>query len=424
MFGILACVCAAVLFVAPGCSSDSDETLVPVVTATFSTPEARNQFAEGSNRFALDLYGRLREQEGNLVVSPVSVATALGMVLAGARGKTEQEIATVLHMADLSLEEAHRAAADLQNDLNGRGNERPFELSIANRIWIEDDQKLLDGFASLMTKHYDADIGRVDFIGRPDAAVKQINAWASAATRDKIPTALDRDHINDLTRLLLINAIYFKAKWTIPFKEDYTEPRDFFRTKQDKIQVTTMFGADRFEYTDADTLQILRLPYQGQRLAMMILLTDEIDGLAEIEAQLSGENLAKWTQFENRHVAVYLPKFTFTADLQLNDALAHLGMPSAFDPSRADFSGVDGNKASDTSLKEQLFLQHVIHRAVIEVDEEGTEAAATTAVSKTVTSAIEDPIQFRADHPFLFLIQDKETGAILFMGRVVDPSKS
>jgi serpin B len=282
----------------------------------------------------------------------------------------------------------------------------------------------LEDFGSLMTKHYGADIGRVDFINHPESAVKQINAWATAATRDKIPAALDRTDINDLTRLLLINAIYFKAKWTIPFKVVYTEQSDFFRTKQDKILAPTMFEGDRFEYADADKLQILRLPYQGQRLAMIILLPDEIEGLAEIERQLTQENLTEWTQFENRNVFVRLPKFKFTADLQLNGALAYLGMPSAFDPAIADFSGVNGDEPSDSNRDDRLFIQHVLHRAVVEVDEEGTEAAATTTVSKTVTSTIEDAIEFRADHPFLFLIQDKETGAILFMGRVADPSKS
>jgi serpin B len=424
-FVVRSVLISLVAVAALGCTDESNTPLVPVVSDTFSTPEARNQFTEGSNKFAFDLYSRLREREGNIVVSPVSVATALGMVLAGARGQTEQEIATVLHVAGLSRDEAHRAAADLQNDLNGRGEERDFTLSIANRLWAQEDQSILDDFSALIKEHYGADIGRVDFINKPDAAVKQVNAWAARATRNKIDAALDRNHVDELTRLILVNAVYFKAKWASPFKEVYTDTRDFFRSKNDVIQVSTMFEQSYFHFRHIDGIKVLRKPYAGLKVSMLLLLPDQIDGLTELESHLTIDNVTRWSRFENQgsqEVNFVLPKFKFNADLRLNGVLELLGMPSAFDQVVADFSGVNGVKASDKT-REGLFIQHAIQRAFIDVDEEGTEAAATTAIAKKTTSTAMRPLEFTADHPFLFFIQDQETEAILFMGRVADPSQ-
>jgi serpin B len=407
-----------------GCSAEAP--LTPVITATFATPEAKNQFASGSSDFAFDLYSRLREREGNLVVSPVSIATALGMTLAGARGETEQEIANVLHVAGLSRDEAHRAAADLQNDLNGRGDEREYTLAIANRLWAQDDQTILDDFSALIQQHYGADIGRVDFINKPDAAAKEVNTWAARATRNKIPAALDREHVNDLTRLVLVNAVYFKGKWRSPFDEQNTEPLDFFRTMEEKVEVPTMFKHGRFGFHHADGVKTLRMSYEGGDLAIVLLLPDEIDGITDLEQRLGSNAIRDWTKFTARQVSVWLPRFTFTADLRLNGVLALMGMPSAFDPATADFSGVSGVKPTDPNRDEGLFIQHVIHRAYVELNEEGTEAAATTAVTKVKSAETFEPTppaEFRADHPFLFLIQHEETGAILFMGRVADPSQ-
>jgi serpin B len=420
-------VCAVILTSAVLGCSNSDEPLTPIVVATFAEPESRKTFAEGSNTFAFDLYSRLREREGNLVVSPVSVATALGMVLAGARGETAEEITAVLQVAGLSRDEAHRAAADLQNDLNGRGEERDFTLSIANRLWAQEDQTILDDFSALIKKHYGADIGRVDFINHPDAAVKQVNAWAARATRDKIPAALDREHVNDLTRLILVNAVYFKARWASPFEEHNTESLDFFRTAEDTVKVPTMYRFGHFRFQHVNGVKALRMPYQGGKLAIMLLLPDEIDGLVQLEQRLASSSFRDWSKVTHQSVSVWLPKFTFTVDLRLNGLLSLMGMPSAFDPQSADFSRIDGIRPIDSNRDEGLFVQDVIQRAFVELDEEGTEAAATTSVttkkkSEMLTPAA-PPAEFRADHPFLFVVHDEETDVILFMGRVTDPTK-
>jgi serine protease inhibitor len=408
-----------------GCSRRSSDDSV-IVTKTFSTPDAQKQFAEGSNQFAFDLYSRLRETDGNLVVSPVSVATALGMVLGGARGDTEKEIAAVLHVPDLKSDQALAAAADLQNDLNGRGEERPFELAIANRLWAQTDKQIRQPYADMVRQHFGAEMGRVDFTGAPEAAVNEINAWAARATRDKIPAALDRDHINDMTRLVLVNAVYFLGKWQAPFKQRHTHPRDFYRSADDKLEVPTMFKDGYFGFRHVDGQKILRMPYKGEELSMIFLLPDEIDGIDLLESQLTREKLRDWTSdLESTDVLVWLPKFKFTADLELNGALALSGMPSAFDPATADLSGIDGIPPNSPNRDEGLCIQHVIHRAIIEVDEEGTEAAATTAITKTMTADkgnTPPPKEFRADRPFLFLIQHEPTGAILFLGRVTDPT--
>ena len=408
-----------------GCSNRTPDDSI-IITKTFSTTEVQKQFAAATNEFAFDLYSRLRETKGNLVVSPTSVATALGMVLAGARGDTEKEIAAVLHVSGLDSDKALAAAADLQNDLNGRGEERPFELSIANRLWAQKDKTIRQPYADMVRQHFGAEIGRVDFAGAPDAAVKQINAWAAHATRDKIPAALDREHINEMTRLVLVNAVYFLGKWNSPFEEYYTRPRDFHRAPDDKLEVPTMFQKDYFGFRHADGLKVLRMPYRGDDLSMVFLLPDEIDGLDSLESQLTQENLRNWTSdLESTEVLVWLPKFKYTADLQLNGMLALLGMPSAFDPATADLSGIDGILPTAANRDEGLFIQHAIHRAIIEVDEEGTEAAATTVLITTEKGErpSERPPEFRADHPFLFLIQHEPTGAILFLGRVADPTK-
>jgi serine protease inhibitor len=408
-----------------GCSND--EPLAPVIVETFATPEARTKVNDGSAEFAFDLYRRLGKHKGNLVVSPVSVATALGMVLAGARGETEQEIAKVLHVAEISRDEAHRAAADLQNDFNGRGEDRDYTLAIANRLWAQVDHTILDEFSALLTTHYGADIGRVDFINKPSVAVKQVNAWAARATGNKIPHAIGADQVNDMTRLILVNAVYFKAKWILPFKERNTEPRDFFRTANEKIPVPTMLQTSFFPFRHVDGVKLVRLPYEDFKLGMVIILPDDIDGLEELEVRLTLDKFREWANFKSerkyQEVTVSLPKFKFEADLRLNEELVLLGMPSVFDPKTADFSGIDGVKPTDSDRGEGLFIQHVIHRAFIDVDEQGTEAAATTAATKEMKSAPHEPLEFRADHPFLFLIHDEETGAILFMGRVTDPSK-
>ncbi len=414
---------AAISFLA-GCSHRYSDD--PVITKTFSTPEVQKQFAESTNEFALHLYSRLRETKGNLVVSPTSVATSLGMVLAGARGDTQNEIAAVLQVSGFESDQALAAAADLQNDLNGRGEEHPFDLSIANRLWAQKDKTILQPYADMVRQHFGAEIGRVDFAGAPDAAVKEINAWAAHATRDKIPAAIDRDHINDLTRLVLVNAVYFLGKWQSPFKEGNTRPLDFYRSADDKLEVPTMFKKGYLGFRQADGQKNLRMPYKGDQLSMVLLLPDEIDGIDELESQLTQENLRAWTSdLEPTDVLVWLPKFKFTADLELNGTLALLGMPSAFDPATADLSGIDGITPTVANRDDGLFIQHVIHRAIVEVDEEGTEAAATT-VTETLTSKEierEKPPEFRADHPFLFLIQHEPTGAILFLGRVADPTK-
>jgi serpin B len=408
-----------------GCSRRySDDPII--VTKTFSKPEVQQQFGDATNHFTFDFYSRLRETEGNLVVSPVSVATALGMVLAGARGDTEKEIATVLHVDDLKIEEALAAAADLQNDLNGRGKERSFELSIANRLWAQKDKQLLRPYTDQVREHFGAEIGLVDFIGAPDVAVKEINAWAARATRDKIPAAMDREHVDEMTRLVLVNAVYFLGKWDSPFEEYNTRPLDFHRAPDDKLEVPTMFQKDYFSFHVADRLKILRMPYRGGELSMVLLLPNDIDGIDELESQLTHENLTAWTAaLESTEVLIWLPKFKFTSDLDLNGTLALLGMPSAFDPATADLSGIDGITPSAANRDQGLFIQHAIHRAIIEVDEEGTEAAATTVITTGEKSArpSDRPPEFRADHPFLFLIQHEPTGAILFLGRVTDPTK-
>ncbi len=238
------------------------------------------------------------------------------------------------------------------------------------------------------------------------------------ATKGKITDLIPAGVLSDMTRLVLTNAIYFKGNWLHQFNKDSTQPAPFHLSATQKVEVPLMFQKERYKFGRAkfgeSGLKVLELPYKGEELSMVLLLPDETDGLAALEKELTAENLKSWTaKLGKPEVMVFLPKFKMTAEFQLNDVLAKLGMPLAFAPGSADFSGMDG--------KMDLYISAVVHKAFVDVNEEGTEAAAATGVVFGVTSVPVDPPEFRADHPFVFLIRDNRSGAILFMGRVLDP---
>ncbi len=374
-------------------------------------PEDFTAVVSANNRFALDLYAEIRGEQGNLFFSPASIATALAMTHAGARASTESEMAKVLHF-DLPAERLHPSFAALNRNLNETG--KPYELRVANRLWGQKDYGFLSSFLQVTREHFGAELAEVDFVRASQAARREINAWVEDQTNDKIRDLVPEGALNDTTRLVLTNAIYFLGTWEEQFNKDVTRDEPFRLDAEQTVEVPMMYQKGEFDYGAANGVQLLGLPYEGADLSMLVLLPKEVDGLGALERELTTERLKEWTSdLREQKVHVSLPKFKTTSEFELKKALSSLGMPSAFDPERADFSGISAN--------EKLFISAAIHKAFVDVNEEGTEAAAATGIVVGTTSFQPIPT-FRADHPFIFLIRDNRSDAILFLGRMVDPS--
>jgi serine protease inhibitor len=383
-----------------------------------------NMVVAGNSEFAFELYAKLggdpnvRPASGNLFFSPYSISTALAMTWAGARGQTEIQMAEVLHFS-LAQERLHQSFGALEKQLNAGGKERGYELSVANALWGQKGYGFLEEFLTLTKKSYGAGLREVSFVNPAERenARKTINRWVEKKTNKKIKDLIPLGVLNQLTRLVLTNAIYFKGDWAIEF--DKKETRDApFRVAADKeVTVPMMHREDRFKYAETPDLQILELPYKSEDLGMIVLLPKKVDGLKELEKALTLKNLSTWLgALRKRQVIVSLPKFKMTTGpLELSGVLRSMGMKDAFSLPPADFSGLTGRK--------DLFISNVLHKAFVAVDEKGTEAAAATAVVVSLTAAPTELPVFRADHPFVFLIKDNRSGSILFMGRVVNPAK-
>jgi serpin B len=372
---------------------------------------------EGGNKFALDLYQQLRTEEGNLFFSPSSISTAMAMTYAGAAGNTKSEMAKALHfqMPDAQL---HSGMKTLQTYWTTTDKKKGIRLNLANRLWGQDSYKFLPEFLGITRDNYNAEIARLDF-AQSEQSRQTINGWIEDQTENKITDLIPEGVLNLDTRLVLTNAVYFKGIWTDPFKKELTKEEDFHLTSADKIKVPMMNNSARFRYGEVGNLQILELPYGDGSLSMLVLLPKKVDGLADLEAKLTFENLQQWIgSLSKREVKVALPKFKTTSQFKMNDILKSMGMNTAFDPSTADFSGMDGGGTG-------LFISAVFHKAFVDVNEEGTEAAAATGVMVELASAAvpTEPPVFRADHPFIFMIRDNRNGSIMFMGRIRNPMK-
>jgi serpin B len=374
---------------------------------------------EGGNQFALDLYQQLRSEEGNLFFSPSSISTALAMTYAGAAGETEAEMAKTLHF-QMPKDQLHDGMHDLQSFWNTPDKKKGIRLNLANRLWGQDSYEFLPAFLQVTRDKYGAELARLNF-SQSEEASQTINQWVEEQTEDKITDLIPSGALSSDTRLVLTNAVYFHGIWSDPFKKDRTKEEDFHLTATDKIKVPMMHRWDEFRYGAVDDLQILELPYGDGGLSMVVLLPTEIDRLAALEAKLTFHNLQRWTASVKHEdeVKVYLPKFKTTSQFQMADTLKAMGMESAFDAERADFSGMTGGR--------DLFISAVIHKAFVDVNEEGTEAAAATGIIMEPTSApfeeLKEPPVFRADHPFVFMIRDNRNGAIMFLGRITSPLK-
>ncbi|GAC1473910.1 MAG: serpin family protein [Isosphaeraceae bacterium] len=388
--------------------------------ATSTEEESLRAVVEGNTRFAFDLYARLRRGEGNHFFSPYSLSTALAMTSVSARGETDRELAATLGVpADPSAR--HQGFHALISKINGEGEAKSKGdiLRTANALWLQKGETILAEFLETTRDQYGARASEVDFRGGPEAARGLINGWVEEQTEHKIRDLVRSSDLNPQTSVLLTNAVYFKGAWQHPFRPAATRnDAPFVTAGGETVKVALMVQSELLAYHEDESFQMLELPYVGRGREMVVLLPRKADGLDALEGTLTGPNLAGWLgKMTRRTVNVELPRFKLTEEIRPREVLREMGLATAFDPARADFSGLTGRR--DHAISE------VIHKAFVDVNETGTEAAAATGIvmSRTDVLVPERPVLFRADHPFLFLIRDRKTGSILFLGRVSNPTR-
>jgi serpin B len=388
------------------------------ITSPDVNPSEQALLVEGDSAFAFDLYQALEEQEGNLFYSPHSISVALAMTYAGARSQTAEQMAATLQFL-LEQERLHPAFNWLDAELASRGegaegkDEEGFRLNIVNAIWGQKDYGFLPTFLDILAENYGAGLRILDFANETEKSRLAINDWVSDQTEERIEDLIPEGVISSLTRLVLTNAIYFNAAWEYPFDEDVTADGPFYLLDGGQVIVPMMKQTVSFGYAGGEGYQAVELQYDGEELSMVILLPEagQFQGFEEglqtqtVRGIISG--------LQDAQITLTMPKFEFDSEFSLTDTLAGMGMPIAFSGG-ADFSGMTGSP--------DLFISEVLHKAFVSLDEAGTEAAAATAVIMDESEPPGEPVEVTIDRPFIFLIRDIETGAILFVGRVLNPA--
>ena len=383
-------------------------------TSPSPTPD-QAAVVEGNNAFAVDLYGQLGKQNGNLFFSPESISTAFAMAYAGASGETATQMAATFHFT-LPPDRLHPAMGALLDHLNAAHS--GYQLRVADALWAQQDETFLADYLQLTKTDYGAGLHRVDFESSSEAARLTINQWVEEKTENKIKDLFNPGALDSATRLVLTNAIYFKGDWQTPFDKAATKDEDFHLSPAQTVQAPLMHLSAKFNYFNGGTFQALDIPYESGDLSMIVLLPNDAGGLPSLEQSLTPANAQQWLGAlkPGSKVILTLPKFKMTQEFELQNTLSAMGMPKPFE-NGADFSAMNG--------KHDLWISAAIHKAYVDVNEEGTEAAAATGIAISARAMVrpEPPIVFRADHPFLFMIRDNQSGGILFMGRVTDPTK-
>jgi len=387
-----------------------------MAAATINPSDDRASLIRGNTAFAVDLYQReTARQSGNIFFSPYSISTAIAMVDAGARGATAAEIEKAMRFP-FSEKRLASAWASVLKDVNQ--HKSGFDLLTANALWAARGIEFRPSYLETARGEFGARIGTLDFAHASRAAAERINKWVSDTTKEKIRQLIAQDMLSKDTLLVLTNAIYMKAKWSDPFPKPGTDLNGKFHAPGGDVTVPMMHATETFSFFKGDGLRVLELPYEGRELSMVIVLPETNTGLAAIEKDLTPEKLEAWrAKLASARVSVTLPRFTSEMTLDLNATLAEMGIKRAFQMTgTADFSGM--------SAKERIAISRVIHKARVDVDEQGTEAAAATAVIAVRATAVrptQPPEVFNADHPFLFFIRRNGSGSVLFLGRLMKP---
>lgn len=419
---ILFLLVSAILFGLLGCRQTASGQVLqsgkPRNTSPMVDKAELEALVNSNNAFAFDLYQTLKQTGGNLFYSPFSISEALAMTYAGARGETEKSMAEALNFT-LSQDRLHTAFNSLDLQLKKRGQEakgkdgKGFRLHVVNAIWGQKDYTFLGQFLDVLAQNYGAGLRILDFIQETEQSRIAINQWVSDQTEKKIKDLIPPGVINYSTRLVLTNAIYFKAAWQYPFKESATSNGPFFLLNGSNVVVPMMKQIEFFRYAEGANYQVVELPYDGKELSLVILLP-KAGQFEAFEKSLDAEVVKGIIgKLANRQVTLTMPKFEYQSRLGLPKALTTLGMGVAF-TTDADFSGMNGQR--------NLLIQDVLHQAFVSVDEAGTEAAAATAVIVGPTAMLAPPVEVRVDRPFIFFIRDIPTGSIIFAGRVVNPA--
>ncbi len=393
----------------------------PRITAPDMDPAEKALLIEGNSAFAFDLYQQLREEEGNLFYSPHSISLALAMTYAGARDETAAQMADTLNFL-LEQDELHPAFNSLDMELAARGEgDEGFRLNIVNATWGQKDYDFLESFLDVLAENYGAGLRILDFMEETEESRLAINRWVSDQTEERIQDLIPQGAIDELTRLVLTNAIYFNADWQHPFEKRRTSDGPFYLLDGNQVSVPMMTQTRSLGYARGQGYQAVELLYDGGELSMVILLPDSGE-FSTFEEHIDALRVAAvMDDLQSRRVALTMPKFEFESDFDLRHTLQTMGMTDPFTPpcpftgEGADFTGMTDNR--------ELFITDIVHKAFVAVDEEGTEAAAATGVIVAPTAMPPPPdVEVTIDRPFIFLIRDIETCAILFVGRVLNPA--
>ncbi|MEL4306141.1 serpin family protein [Methanococcoides sp. LMO-2] len=368
--------------------------------------------AAANNAFAFDLYSELQDGSNeNLLISPYSIFTAMAICYEGAEGTTHQQMAEVLYYP-LDKNVLRIAAKDYIDTVNRNSND--YELETANALWLREDQRLVADYEKNIEEYYNGDVEKLDFEGRPEESARVVNEWVEEQTNNKIKDLINGHSFDGHTKLVVTNAIYFNGKWKEEFMEHRTSEETFYLSGGEEIQTDMMYAIRKFSYGETPETKILELPYKGDDLSMYIVLPNDND-IEALENNFNSHDYEKLKrEMEEEHeVNIWLPKFKFQTKKELSSPLISMGLTDAF--TKFGLSGI--------TEETDLTISEVIHQASIDVQEKGTEAAAATAVEAVDCAMVDEPIikEFRADHPFMFFIEDKRTGCILFMGKVEHP---
>ncbi len=401
---------AIFIFSATSCTDDDPEVVLP---GEIELDLKSEKIVEADNKFGLELFQLLNEEEEedkNLMMSPLSVSLALAMAYNGAEGNTQEQMEEMLHKIGMTPDEINQSYKSLVKALES--HDPKVELSIANAIFYHQAYHIKDDFISTNQSYYNAEVEDLDF-SNTSATLEKVNGWVKNKTRDKIEKIIEQVSPYDV--MYLINAIYFNGEWTYSFDKDDTDDRVFFLKDGSDIKVPTMFIKEDFNYLNTDKFELLEMPYGGEKYSMLIFLPHENFSTDDVIQDLNPSNMQGWiSNMRSWNKKVFFPKFEFAYENSLVDNLKTLGMTDAFEAHKSDFSGI----TDDTNL----YISEVKHKSYIKVDERGTEAAAVTGITIGTTSAQPNEY-FAVDDPFVFAIREKDTDAILFLGKVVDPSK-
>ena len=376
------------------------------------------QFALDSNKFGADLLAHLdNNRNANLILSPNCIMSVMALTVSGARGETQRQMAAVLHFT-LPAPRLQQASVMLQHALQTENSQKP-SLRISTRMWLQRGLKLQPSFRQLATATGEIMPGELDFARQPEAARSTINGWVEEQTAQRIKNMLPSGIVDSETRLILTSALYFKQNWTHAFDKKETSDAVFHVSAEREIRVPMMHRLDSMPYAAAADMEIVELAYEREgRLSLMILLPNKTHGLANLERQATAANLQKWSaSLQDRKVSLFLPKFKITANFDLKETLISMGMALAFDLARADFSGMCND--------ERLSLAAVLHKAFVDAQNEAHKYVITTAAAVATRGFKRDSdetVEFRADHPFLFMLRDKKTGSVLLLGRLANPA--